>query len=272
MKNYLIKLLLIVVLATIGATILYAATTWSGAPNNPPTQANIFAPINASSTDQTKQGDVCTMKGGVKKCLSTAKMRLPVINSFAVSPTTVSSGGSATLSWSSTEASSCTASGSWSGSKATSSSGVSTGSLSGGANYTFTLVCSGPLGDSISKSVSVYSYPPPSITSFYPTLPSVYTGQSTNVNWTSSGTSYCWGYSPNPQSPWFGSWHNIATSGSESTGIFSSAGTTLYYVLCNSNLYSNPYPLYVTAITPPVPTVTITASGHGTASTAKMKR
>ena len=63
----------------------------------------------------------------------------------------MSSGSSATLSWSSTNATSCSAGGSWSGSKSTSGS-ASTGALS--ATSTFTLLCSGP-GGSTSQSVTV---------------------------------------------------------------------------------------------------------------------
>ena len=65
----------------------------------------------------------------------------------------------ATLSWTSTDAASCTASGSWSGTKATSGSG-STGNLTSAKTYILT--CSGPGGDSNPDSVTVnVSSPPP---------------------------------------------------------------------------------------------------------------
>jgi hypothetical protein len=69
--------------------------------------------------------------------------------SLTASPSSVARGGSITLSWSSTDASSCTASDNWSGSKA--SSGSQTIQLNGPA--TFTLSCSGD-GGSASDSVS----------------------------------------------------------------------------------------------------------------------
>jgi len=88
-----------------------------------------------------------------------------LVNATAANPTvsltanasSISSGSSATLSWSSTNATSCTASGGWSGSEATSGS-ASTGALS--STTTFTLTCNGASGTtaaSASTTVSVQS-------------------------------------------------------------------------------------------------------------------
>ena len=63
--------------------------------------------------------------------------------SFTANPTDITSGGSSTLKWSSTNATSCTASGGWSGSKGTSGS-QSTGSLTKTTDYI--LACTGPGG------------------------------------------------------------------------------------------------------------------------------
>ncbi|MGN6453545.1 MAG: hypothetical protein ACTHL7_10815, partial [Steroidobacteraceae bacterium] len=67
---------------------------------------------------------------------------------LSASPTSVSSGGTALLIWSATNASSCTASGGWTGDQPSSGS-ASTGSLSGTTSYT--LNCIGP-GGSASRS------------------------------------------------------------------------------------------------------------------------
>jgi len=63
--------------------------------------------------------------------------------SLSANPTSVAAGGSSTLSWSSTNATSCTASGAWSGAKTTSGS-QSTGALN--ATSTYNLSCSGSGG------------------------------------------------------------------------------------------------------------------------------
>src|SRR4030066_570749 len=65
-------------------------------------------------------------------------------------PTTIISGNSSTLSWSSTNATTCTASGSWTGSKSTSGSQT----VSPTRNSTYTLTCTGP-GGSANRSATV---------------------------------------------------------------------------------------------------------------------
>ena len=72
--------------------------------------------------------------------------------SLQASPTSLTSGGSTTLSWTTTNATSCSASGAWSGSEPVSSTGLAVGPLS--TNSTFTLTCTGA-GGTASQSVSV---------------------------------------------------------------------------------------------------------------------
>jgi hypothetical protein len=71
---------------------------------------------------------------------------------LSATPTSVPSGGSSNLTWSATNATSCTASGAWSGSKPTSGS-AATQALS--APSTFTLNCSGSGTPSVSRSATV---------------------------------------------------------------------------------------------------------------------
>lgn len=71
---------------------------------------------------------------------------------LSANPTSVASGGSSTLNWSSTHATACSASGAWSGAKPTSGSEAS-GALS--AASTFTLTCVNANGNTAS-SVTVY--------------------------------------------------------------------------------------------------------------------
>ncbi len=71
---------------------------------------------------------------------------------FSAAQTSISYNTSTTLSWSSTNADSCTASGDWSGTKTTSGS-ENTGNLT--ANKTYTLVCTGPGGTTPAQSVTV---------------------------------------------------------------------------------------------------------------------
>lgn len=72
--------------------------------------------------------------------------------SLSANPTSVAPGGTTTLTWSSTNATSCTAGGGWSGTKGTSGSETSAAL---NATTSFTLTCTGSGGTSAQQSVSV---------------------------------------------------------------------------------------------------------------------
>ncbi|MEK7703933.1 MAG: hypothetical protein AAB426_03155, partial [Myxococcota bacterium] len=90
-------------------------------------------PICACDQDYHAQGLDC-----VADPVGTA----PVVT-LAANPTTVDSGGTSTLTWSATNATSCTASGAWSGSRAVSGSEESSAIA---VDASFTLTCAGPGG------------------------------------------------------------------------------------------------------------------------------
>ncbi|MEK7704948.1 MAG: hypothetical protein AAB426_08315 [Myxococcota bacterium] len=84
-------------------------------------------------------------------CVADPVATAPVVT-LTANPTTVDGGGTTTLTWSSTDATSCTASGAWSGSKAISGSEVTAAITS---TSTFTLACTGPNG-STQRSATIY--------------------------------------------------------------------------------------------------------------------
>ena len=77
--------------------------------------------------------------------------------SLSVSPVSLTTGSSATLTWSSMDVTGCTASGDWSGAKAMNGS-ESTGGLTAGTT-TYTLSCTGA-GGSVTKSISITATDP----------------------------------------------------------------------------------------------------------------
>ena len=87
--------------------------------------------------------------------------------SLAAQPATVTTGQQSTLTWSSTNASSCEASGAWSGTRATSGQ-EATGALATG-QHTYTLTCSGP-GGQAAQSVTVTAQDTPPATPLLPDL------------------------------------------------------------------------------------------------------
>lgn len=103
-------------------------------------------------------------------------------------PLNLGAPGSYTLSWTSANAASCTASGSWSGSQVT--NGSQAYSSIGAGSYTYSITCTNPSG-SASDSVTVNVLPPPTVSVSTPsaaTAPASYT-----ATWTSTNASSCTG-------------------------------------------------------------------------------
>src|SRR5271157_169345 len=138
------------------ATSRSASNGWSGAQATSGTQAlnNLTATATYTLT--------CTGAGGSANQSVTVTVTaappppVPTV-SLSANPTSVASGGSATLTWSSTNATSCTASNGWSGAEATSGT-QSLNNLT--ATTTYTLTCTGA-GGSANQSVTVTVVPPP---------------------------------------------------------------------------------------------------------------
>jgi hypothetical protein len=117
----------------------------------------------------------CTGPGGSANQSVTVTVTPPPAPTVTLTanPTSVLSGNPSTLTWSSTNATSCTANGSWSGSRPTSGN-ASTGNLI--ANQSYTLSCSGPGGNaSASVTVTITTTPPVSDTT-QPTVTMVIPG------------------------------------------------------------------------------------------------
>lgn len=87
----------------------------------------------------------------------------PPTVTLAASPTAVTLGAASTLSWSSTDATACTASGAWSGARGVSGSESVTPAAAGAADYT--LSCTGPSGSAAATAtVTATAAPPPATT------------------------------------------------------------------------------------------------------------
>ena len=173
------------------------------------------------------------------------------------SPTSVATGASSTLTWSSTNSNACTASGGWSGARATSGS-ASTGGL--GATTTYSLTCTGA-GGAGSKSATVVVSPStsaPTVTlSAAPA--SITSGASSTLSWSSTNATGC-----TASGGWSGA---RATSGSVTTGALSA--TTTYSLACSGagGTANRSTTVTVTATAPPT-TLTFSASPASIASGA----
>ncbi len=105
---------------------------------------------------------------------------------FSATPTTIESGQTSTLTWASTNATSCTAGGAWSGTKAASNS-ENTGALT--ANRTYTLTCTGAGGTTQAQSVTVNVNAPVPVVpdvSISADNTSVLSGSGTTIRWSAT--------------------------------------------------------------------------------------
>ena len=162
-------------------TSCIASGDWSGTKGTSGSQS--ISSINVNKTYNLN----CTGSGGsASDTVNVTVLPLPTL-SLTASPTSVTSGGSTTLSWSSSNATSCTASGDWSGTKGVSGS-QALSSIT--ANKTYNLNCTGS-GGSTNDSVSVtLSLPLPSIT-ITASPSSITSGESTTLSWSSSNATSC---------------------------------------------------------------------------------
>jgi Fibronectin type III domain len=137
---------------------------------------------------------------------------------ISASPSSVTSGRSSTLTWSSTNATACSAAGAWSGTKAVSGS-QGTAALSAGASYQLT--CTGAGGSAThTANVSVTNAAPTVSLAASPST--VLTGANTSLTWSSTNATSC-----TASGGWLGS---RATSGSSTTGALNT--TTIYALAC----------------------------------------
>lgn len=144
-----------------GATTL----SWSGTDLASCTASGGWSGVKAVSGSEIISGLTATTRfnlncrantgGSVRKSVRVSVTAAPPTVSLSASPASVSPGGSSTLSWSSTNATSCTASGAWSGSRAVTGSETLINLTVTG---TYTLTCSGA-GGSTEQSVTVSVIP-----------------------------------------------------------------------------------------------------------------
>ena len=209
----------------------------------------------------------CTNSAGTSSASVTVTVATTPITAaptvtISANPASVSGISQSTvLTWSSTNATSCTLSnGSW-----TMPAGVGSGASSTvipGSTTTYTVTCTGPVGtNSASTTVSVTTAP--NIT-FFATQTSLTTGQSTTLTWSSVNATSC---SASGSTDWSGT---KATSGTE-TVTPNSAGTYYYVITCTNSAgtTSSPATATITVTTPvttpapapsAIPTVTFSVS------------
>ncbi|NOY62581.1 MAG: hypothetical protein GXP10_05385, partial [Gammaproteobacteria bacterium] len=228
--------------STTDANSCTASGGWSG--SQATSGSASIGPLSATSTFTLNcSGDGGSIEKSIQVTVTTPTA--PTLT-FGATNNSILSGASTTLTWSTSNASACTASGDWGGSKATSGS-TSTGTLT--ATSTFTLDCSGS-GGNIQKSVQVTVAAPVPTLSFSAASNSLLAGESTQLTWSSTNASSCFA-----SVGWSGT---KATSGSASTGALSANST--FTLNCSGSGGSIEKSVQVTVTTPAAPTLTFNAA------------
>lgn len=229
-----------------------ATISWT-ASNNPTscaTGSDLTGPITPLSGGSKSTGTLttqrtytyalqCTNAGGssnvAKATLSVGSgggSGSPPVVTIAVSPTSISTGGSATVSWSATNnPTSCSAGGTtpnWVTSPGASGS-TSTGNISNAGTYTYSITCTNSAGSGTGTTN------PPLTVGSLPTVSvslgssSITVGSSTTYSWSSTAASSCSGGGSLSGS--------MATSGGPiTTGTMNTAGTYNYTVTCVNSI------------------------------------
>ncbi len=140
---------------------------------------NLYGVLNTGGPD-SEAGGVFTLSGVVGAAMPTVTL--------SAAPTSITQGQSLTLTWSSTNASACTAGGAWSGSQATSGSQVVTPTGSGSLAYT--LSCSGAGGSANATAEVSVAAAAPTVT-LSASSSTIALGQSTTLTWSSTNATAC---------------------------------------------------------------------------------
>jgi hypothetical protein len=236
---------------TTNATLCTASAGWSGTQG---TSGSLPTAALSATTIYT-----LTCAGGAGTTPASATVTVTVTSpapppkptvTLAASPTSVAPAGASTLTWSTANASTCTASGGWSGTKAAGGS-VSTGAIN--ATTTYTLTCSGaagttPAAASVTVTVTAGASSPTVTLAASPT--SLAAGAKSTLTWSTTHATSC-----TASAGWSGT---KATSGSASTDALSA--TTSYTLTCSGAAGTTPAAATVTVTVIPKPTVTLTAS------------
>ena len=157
----------------------------------------------------------------IKKTVTISVVPAPTV-SLSANPISISSGASSTLSWSSTNATRCIASGAWSGSKAVSGSETVSNLL---ATSSYTLTCTGTGGSSTkSTTVNVSQVTPAPTVSLSASPSSVASGGSSSLVWSSANATAC-----TATGAWTGA---RATTGAETISNLLATGTYTYTLAC----------------------------------------
>jgi hypothetical protein len=199
-----------------------------------------------SFTESTTGADTGVVQGATPEPVPELSLETAPVATLSVSSSSIDEGQSATLSWTSTNATSCTASGGWSGTRSTTGSQI----VSPAATVNYILTCNGAGGsfsnsDSVTVTVNQPPPPPPAVpvVNLSVSSSSIDEGQSATLSWSSTDATSCTAS---------GGWSGTRNT----TGIVSVSPTVIstYTLSCNGagGSASDSVTVTVNATPPPV--------------------
>lgn len=141
----------------------------------------------------------------------------------AANPAAVVLGNASSITWSSTNSTSCVATGSWTGARATSGTESVTPAAAGTATYTLT--CTGAGGAGTAAATVTVNAPPPSVptATLTPASSTVVVGGSTTLTWSSTDATGCTAS---------GAWSGVKPASGNETVTLAALGAANYTLTC----------------------------------------
>jgi len=202
------------------ATSCTASGAWIGSQNTSGTATE--TPVSTGTSTYTL---TCTGAGGSANASAPVTVNAPPAPTIlvSVSPSTISLGSSATLTWSSTYANACTATGAWSGTQAT--NGTEKVTPTAAKDYSYILACTGAGGSASSTATLTVTTPAPTVTiSVAPA--SITAGGSAKLTWSSTAAT---------GSTASGAWSGTQPTSGTATETPASVGTDTYTLSCTGS-------------------------------------
>jgi hypothetical protein len=221
--------------STVGADTCFAGGDWLGARS---VSGNLGLTLNEGGWHTFSL--TCFGPGGFDQASVTVQViPLPSIT-FTVDPDSMFQGNLATLTWSTTDATACVASGEWSGDKAP--AGTTVVSPGAAGTHTYILTCSGAGGETVAMVTLTVTAGP--MLAFNLSPVAILEGQSATLTWAATGATSCTASD---------TWNGARNLGGTLV-VTPAAGTWVYTLTCtnaNDNVVNSSVTLYVLALPDP---------------------
>jgi hypothetical protein len=211
--------------STVSATACTASGSWSGtlAPNGSQT-------VTISGSTTNTYALTCTNAAGASGSSSVNLTDVAAVEpSLALGASLIYLGNSSTISWASTNAASCTASGGWSGTLPASGSQLVTPTAGGVSTYS--LLCTNSIGASAASAATLTVTAPPVAPTLALAESSIAAGSSTTITWSSADATGCTAS---------GSWSGALAAGGSQTLKPTAQGSDTYTLTCANAAGASP--------------------------------